>query len=80
MPTVLREDGFEVMIYTDDHEPPHVHVFYGGVMVIINLRDFSARKAKNMKISDVRRARKIVANHQEFLLGKWKEFHRRNND
>jgi hypothetical protein len=29
MPTVLRKDGFEFMIYTDDHEPAHVHVFKG---------------------------------------------------
>ena len=68
------------MIYTDDHEPLHVHVFYGGGMVIISLRDFNARKTKKMKISDVNRARRIVANHQKFLSGKWKEFHQRNND
>jgi hypothetical protein len=26
MPTVVREAGFEVRIYTLDHPPPHVHV------------------------------------------------------
>lgn len=26
MPTVLRERGFPVRIYSDDHEPMHVHV------------------------------------------------------
>jgi hypothetical protein len=26
VPTVLRERGFEVRIYTLDHPPPHVHV------------------------------------------------------
>jgi hypothetical protein len=29
MPTVLRRDGFEFVVYFDDHSPPHVHVFKG---------------------------------------------------
>ncbi|MGG6266137.1 DUF4160 domain-containing protein [Leptolyngbya sp. AN03gr2] len=27
MPTLLRQDGFEIRMYFDDHDPPHVHVF-----------------------------------------------------
>ena len=27
MPTIYRQDGFEVMIYTNDHRPAHVHIF-----------------------------------------------------
>lgn len=27
MPTVVREAGFEILIYTADHGPAHVHVF-----------------------------------------------------
>ena len=30
MPTVLRFDGFRVVIYPADHIPAHVHVFGGG--------------------------------------------------
>jgi hypothetical protein len=26
MPTIVREDGYEIRIYTLDHPPPHVHV------------------------------------------------------
>ena len=37
MPTVLREDGFEVRIYTFDHPPPHVHVAKAGAIVRIDL-------------------------------------------
>ena len=29
MPTVLRQDGFEFVIYTNDHEPMHVHAYKG---------------------------------------------------
>ena len=31
MPTVLRRDGFDVMIYTHDHAPAHVHVWKARV-------------------------------------------------
>ena len=34
MPTVLREQGFEVRIYTLDHPPPHVHVAKAGANII----------------------------------------------
>jgi len=37
MPTVLREEGFEVRIYTLDHPPPHVHVAKAGAIVRIDL-------------------------------------------
>lgn len=35
MATVLRQDGFSLMIYTRDHEPMHVHVWYQGGEAII---------------------------------------------
>lgn len=30
MPTLIRQDGFDVRMYFDDHDPPHVHVFKAG--------------------------------------------------
>jgi hypothetical protein len=39
MPTVFRQEGFDVMIYTLDHEPEHVHVWKAGKEVVINLRN-----------------------------------------
>jgi hypothetical protein len=29
MPTILFINGFQFIIWPDDHEPPHVHVFKG---------------------------------------------------
>jgi hypothetical protein len=37
MPTVLRFDGFHVVVYPADHVPAHVHVFSGGNEAIFNL-------------------------------------------
>jgi hypothetical protein len=37
VPTLIREEGFEVRIYTLDHPPPHVHVAKAGAIVKIDL-------------------------------------------
>ncbi len=37
MPTVLRFDGYSVVIYPADHIPAHVHVFGGGNEAMFNL-------------------------------------------
>jgi hypothetical protein len=37
VPTLIREAGFEVRIYTLDHPPPHVHVAKAGAIVKIEL-------------------------------------------
>lgn len=71
MPTVLRQHGFEIMIYTHDHEPMHVHVFKGSGEIIIELSDISIREAYAMSSRDMRKAQAIVAANQEFLIGAW---------
>lgn len=37
MPTVIREAGFEVRIYTLNHPPRHVHVWRAGAFVKTDL-------------------------------------------
>jgi hypothetical protein len=37
VPTLIREGGFEVRIYTLDHPPPHVHVAKAGAIAKIEL-------------------------------------------
>lgn len=79
MPTVLRQDGFDVMIYTDDHPPAHVHVLKAGGEVIINLGDEktvpSVRQNKRMPWRDERRALIIIGDRQQELLARWREIH-----
>lgn len=37
MPTVLRINGFRVVIYPNDHRPPHVHVIGNGFEAVFKL-------------------------------------------
>ena len=78
MVTVLRQGGFRIAIYLEDHEPAHVHV-YGDGEVKINLLTQSGRPQvvdhMKMRVGDVRKALRIVTEQQEMLLMKWNEYH-----
>ncbi|MEA3065487.1 MAG: hypothetical protein QOJ27_1939 [Sphingomonadales bacterium] len=78
MVTVLRESRIRVVIYRNDHEPPHVHV-YGGGSAKIELggenEDPEIVDAEEMKFGDLRKAKRIVAAHKAELMAKWIEFH-----
>jgi hypothetical protein len=75
MPTVLRLDGFELVIRSSDHAPPHVHVFKAGSELKVELSPLVARERYGMTNRDAARAERIVATHAELLLAKWEEIH-----
>lgn len=79
MPTGLRKDGFNFMIYVDDHEPMHTHIKKAGKEVVINLGDEMTkpdeRENKGMSLKSRRRALQLTALHQAYLIEKWKEIH-----
>ena len=71
MPTVLRQDGFDVRIFVRDHEPKHVHVRRGGGVAVIILGDVSVRERFGMSPRDVRTALQIVAENRDYLVAQW---------
>ncbi len=78
MPTVLREGALRVVIYTDDHPPPHVHVFGNGESKIA----LGGADGKPMLVRAVgadfresRRALRIVREKREYLLEQWNRIH-----
>lgn len=78
MVTIHREQGLQVIIFTDDHEPAHVHVFGDGQAKINLVGPDGAPtlvSADGMKQGDVRRAMKIVRNQQKQFLARWREIH-----
>ena len=76
MPTLLREDGFEVRIYTLDHPPPHVHVAKAGAVVKIDLTTRHAIEiVGSISDRDVKRAEQLVARNAPFLKHEWEKRH-----
>ncbi len=73
-------DGIRFQAYTDDHLPPHVHGFYAGTEVIVEMVDGTARVAQreksilphNAKQSDVNRIVRAAVKHSDELMELWR--------
>jgi len=80
MVMVLRAQGLRVVIYTNDHDPAHVHVFGDGEAKINLLGAGGSPEliwADGMSRGEVRRALRIVIDEQTTLLARWEEIHGR---
>ena len=78
VPTVLRERGFEVRIYTLDHPPPHVHVAKAGAIVKIDLSTHRATEiVGSISDHDVKVAEQLVAENVTLLKEHWEQIHGR---
>jgi hypothetical protein len=81
MPTVHRAHGLRFMIFTDDHEPAHVHAIGAGGEARIELgRPGHAPRlswVKGLNDASVRRAMAEVRREQERLLEAWARIHER---
>ena len=78
MPTVVREAGFDVRIYTFDHPPPHGHVQKPGAVLKIDFATARVvRIVGTISDRDVRHAEQIVAKHGVVLKEAWRKLHGR---
>jgi len=76
MPTVIRQAGFEVRIYTLDHPPPHVHVWKAGAVVKIDLATAEVVEVVGaISDRDVKRAEHLVARNSARLKREWTKLH-----
>lgn len=81
MPTVLRVDGFRVVIYAPprEHPPPHVHVFVNGGSVTVGLSragsEPSVLRAEGVRDEVAWKACRLVSQHSAFLLAMWRSLH-----
>lgn len=71
MPTISRFAGLKVLMYYNDHAPPHIHVDAGGdVQFVVNILNPSmppkilSRDAKRSLV-------KWIENNEEELLANW---------
>jgi hypothetical protein len=76
----LRFEGVKFFAFPGDHNPPHVHGFYGEVGVIVDLNPDrtvvisdrkDAVKPPNGKRADIRHVTKIAAKHYDELIALW---------
>lgn len=77
MVTIHRAHGLRFVIYTDDHEPAHVHVLGGGGEMKVAIRGADGLPemvyAIGIKANDRRRAMDEIRAHQDRFLALWHE-------
>lgn len=79
MPTVLRFEGFRVVIYPADHIPSHVHVFGGGKEAVFNLNcpvgPVSLRENYGFQRRETAGVRRVLEENVVLLCEEWKRIH-----
>jgi hypothetical protein len=84
MATILRSNGFDFRIHTNDHSPAHVHVIKDDGEVIIELGDEDnppvLREIYGMRDRDVAIAYNLVKEFKTKLLNGWRGIHERRSD
>ena len=75
MPTIVREGGFSLRIYVNDHSPPHVHAFKaeGEAKISIEGSVPYLLSSEKMGLKDIKKALRLVRKHQAKLLEHWRD-------
>jgi hypothetical protein len=74
-PTILRQGGYQVTIFANDHLPPHVHVRRAGNAARIRLDPIEVLHNQGYNVRELGQIVAIVRQHQALLLLAWTEMH-----
>ena len=78
MVTVHRAFGFRFMIFTNDHSPPHIHVFGPGCEAKITLEGpdgLALDWSVGIGPLDMRRIMREVERERRRLIAEWRRIH-----
>lgn len=79
MPTVLRIDGLRVVIYPNDHRPPHIHVWGAGTEAVFILNcpagPPTLRGSFGFSTADLNRIALALAANLTALCVEWDRIH-----
>jgi hypothetical protein len=76
MPTVLGIGGFRFHFYSDERgEPAHIHVATADGECKFWLGPVRVAGNKGLRPDVVKRIERLVYEHEQFLLGKYHEYH-----
>jgi hypothetical protein len=73
MVTIIRESGFRIAVYPNDHPPPHVHVYGDGdARIALLTNGIEVLSSSRMTQADMRKAKALVLKHRRPLLAAWR--------
>jgi hypothetical protein len=71
MPTVLREAGYQFIMFTSDHPPAHVHIRREGKLAKVLLNSIEFERTGGFNSGEQSKIVSIIREHQAFLLSEW---------
>ncbi|MBI5957890.1 MAG: DUF4160 domain-containing protein [Chloroflexi bacterium] len=72
-PTVLRKGKLKIMVFSRDHNPPHVHVYDAEKQVTIKLKPVQVMENSGFNSRKLGQVLEIIEEHQALLLAAWEE-------
>ncbi|MEZ4774578.1 MAG: DUF4160 domain-containing protein [Bacteroidia bacterium] len=73
MPTIFILNSIRILIYFDDHMPPHFHAEYNEHEELIEIMTLKTCRGK-LPVKQRKRVIEWASENQEFLILKWNEF------
>ncbi|MDQ2731696.1 MAG: DUF4160 domain-containing protein [Armatimonadota bacterium] len=80
MAKILDADGVRLMIWSNDHEPAHVHIYHGGERIIIEMSKPFRVVESYMKRSTARRAIRLAEQHHDEIIQAWRVIDEKRKD
>ena len=75
MPTVLREGGYQFIIFTSDHPPAHVHIRHSDRLAKLRLNPIQFERNGGFKLNEQRRILEIVEANYAILIAAWDDLY-----
>ena len=74
MPTLKILDGYRFFFYSNDHDPPHIHIEKDNKTAKFNLVPVELVKSQKFNASELKKIRIMVEDNVEFFKKEWNEF------
>jgi Domain of unknown function (DUF4160) len=73
-PKIFEQDGYRFFFYSNEHQPIHVHVRYGGGEAVFDVEDgVELRESLGLKMRELARAQELAEAHRQLIIDKWHE-------
>lgn len=75
MPTLFIIFGIRFFFYSDDHDPVHVHISYGGKLAKIQVEpEIGLIYNHGISPQIIKKALKTVENYKEDIISEWHSY------
>lgn len=76
MPVVMRIAGYCVVIFSNDHRPPHVHIIGADGQAVVSLETAPCLlRLEGMSDREGLKLAKAISPHVQTLLKEWEAIH-----